>query len=60
MLESVTSEAYKEAFEAMFSTVNTDHSKFIIDKTLYGVIVDWSDAQIRGLKEALVQSRLQR
>ena len=34
-------------------TVKADHPKFTVGKTLYGVIVDWSDAQIRGLKEAV-------
>ena len=33
--------------------MKADHPKFAIGKTLYGVIVDWSDAQIRELKEAV-------
>ena len=54
MLESVklTSEANKEAFGAMSCIVKADYPKFTVGKTLYGMIVDWSDAQIRGLKEA--------
>ena len=52
-ISKLTSEAYKEAFRAMFSTIKADHPKFTVGKTLYGVIVDWSDAQIRGLKEAV-------
>ena len=49
----LTSEAYKEAFRATFSTVKADHPKFTVGKTLYGVIVECSDAQIRGMKEAV-------
>ena len=33
-ISKLTSEAYKEAFGAMFSTI--DHPKFTVGKTLYG------------------------
>ena len=36
-----------------FSTVKADHLNFTVGKTLYGVIVECSDAQIRGMKEAV-------
>ena len=48
--------AYGQAFQAIFSSVQQDHPGFSVGNTLLGVNVDWSDAQVKGLKKAIGES----
>ena len=48
--------AYGQVLQAIFSSVKQDHPSFSVGNTLLGVIVDWSDAQVKGLKEAIGES----
>ena len=45
--------AYAAAFQAIFDCVKKSCPHFGVGKTLKGIITDWSDAQICGLKAAI-------
>ena len=46
-------EFYKTAFSLMFQTCHTDFPHFQLRDSLKGTIVDWSDTETRGLREAV-------
>jgi hypothetical protein len=45
--------AYEAAFSSIFNHVKKMHPGFGVGKTLKGIIADWSDTQISGLKGAI-------
>ena len=47
--------AYALAFSKTFQKCKSDHPSFEPGKTLKGVVVDWSDAEIKGLGQAVGQ-----
>lgn len=47
------SDFYKKAFELMFKFRHQECPQFQLDKTLKGVIVDWSDTERKGLRDAI-------
>ena len=53
-LNNTTGEAYKQCFTAMFEKVKEGHENFKVGVTLKGIIVDWSDAQLAGLKDVVI------
>ena len=55
-MTSVTTEAYTAALQDIFECCNEDNSTNIFD-CLKGVVVDWSTAQIQGLKAAVGEGR---
>ena len=46
-------EFYRTAFSLMFQTCHTDFPQFKIESSLNGIIVDWSDTETKGLREAV-------
>ena len=44
---------YKVAFTTMFRMCHDRYPNFKVGETLKGVIMDWSDAEARGLREAV-------
>ena len=44
---------YKKVFELMFQFCHKDHPKFKVGDTLRGIIVDWSNTEAKGLREAI-------
>ena len=52
-LDKQDSAAYRLAFTKFFETCKHHDSKFELNQTLVGIITDWSDAEINGLKEAV-------
>lgn len=47
------SDFYKKAFELMFQFCHKEYPQFQLDKTLKGIIVDWSDTERKGLKDTI-------
>ena len=45
--------SYKYAFNAIFSKVKEKHPTFAVGRTLKGIIADWSDTQLQGLRGAI-------
>lgn len=45
--------AYKIAFAAVFEQVQSDHPTFSVGKSLIGIVLDWSDTQLKGLEMAV-------
>ena len=43
------SNAYALAFKKLFSKIQADNPHYSVGETLLGLVVDWSDAQIKGL-----------
>lgn len=43
------SSAYGLAFSKLFSKCKCDHAEFEVGKTLQGVVIDWSEAEMKGL-----------
>ena len=46
-------EFYKNAFTLMFQTCKKDYPRFKLENNLKGIIVDWSDTETKGLREAI-------
>ena len=44
---------YSVAFKAVFDQCKEDHKEFSIGKTLKGIVLDWSDAERKGLQLAI-------
>ena len=44
---------YKVAFTTMFRTCHEKYPNFKVGETLKGIIMDWSDAEAKGLREAV-------
>lgn len=52
-MNHLTANAYRQAFGAMFETVQSSHLEFKVGETLKGIILDWSDQQLSGLEAAV-------
>lgn len=52
-LDRLTAEAYEHCFKSVFATAKETYPQFEVGKTLLGVILDWSDQQIKGLEGAV-------
>ena len=46
---------YQTAFNLMFSTCCKDCPQFKVEKNIKGIIVDWSDTEAKGLRDAIGQ-----
>ena len=53
MVAYQTADAYALAFKKIFSKCSTNSESFQVGKTLLGVITNWSDAEINGMKLAV-------
>lgn len=45
--------SYTHAFKAIFSKVKEKHPTFAVGTSLKGIIADWSDTQLNGLRGAI-------
>ena len=52
-MSKLDAQAYEAAFNSIFSHVKKNHPGFRVGKSLKGIIADWSDTQISGLKSAI-------
>ena len=52
-LDKITAEALATVLREMFDQVKLDHSNFIVGETLKGILVDWSDTQLKALRVVL-------
>ena len=52
-MDKLDAPAYKAAFDSIFTHTKKNHPGFSVGKTLKGIIADWSDTQINGLKLAI-------
>ena len=52
-LDRLTAEAYEHCFKSVFVTAKETCPQFEVGKTLLGVILDWSDQQMKGLEGAV-------
>ena len=52
-MNNLTTEAYKQSFSAIFKTTSTRIPAFSVGGSLEGILVDWSDAQLTGLEQAV-------
>ncbi len=52
-LNQLTDEAYQHCFQAIFDSVKQDHPGFRVGGSLQGIVLDWSDQQMKGLVEAV-------
>ena len=50
-INGMDAEAFRQSFHVIFTAVKTLHPKFEVGKSLHGIIMDWSDAQIKELEE---------
>ena len=46
-------EFYKNAFTLMFQTCKKDYPRFKLENNPKGIIVDWSDTETEGLRQAI-------
>ena len=52
-MNRISTEAYQQAFQAVFSTVRDDKPSFKVGKTLIAIVLDWSDQQLKGLEAVI-------
>ena len=52
-LNKLTAEAHSERFKAIFSSVAKTYPSFSVEKSLVGILMDWSDQQFNGLEQAV-------
>ena len=52
-LNRLTANAYAQCFRSVFETVKKDHPHFAVGKSLQGIVLDWSDHQMKGLEAAV-------
>lgn len=52
-LDNQSQQGYKLAFKKMFDTCRENHPDFELGNSLGAIVLDWSDAKINGLKEAI-------
>ena len=53
-MDKLDSSAYEAAFHSIFTHTKKNHPEFDVGKTLKGIVADWSDTQMNGLKLACV------
>lgn len=56
-MNKLDNKAYTHAFDAVFSRVKELYSTFEVGKTLKGIIADWSDVQLQGLRKAIGEDK---
>ena len=56
-LNRLTADAYAQCFQSVFETVKKDHPQIAVGTSLQGIVLDWSDHQMKG-QEAAVASRV--
>lgn len=49
--------AYAQCFKLIFEQTCEDHPSFKVGESLTGIIADWSDQQINGLKMVIGKSK---
>ena len=52
-LDQQGASAYELAFRKMFDKCKQVDTAFVLGKTLLGVVTDWSDSEIKGLKNVV-------
>lgn len=52
-LNSLNTEAYAQCFWAIFETVSKYYPKYSVEKSLHGILMDWSDQQYNGLEQVV-------
>ena len=52
-LTKQTHEGYALCFRLMFDRCKKECSSFELGKTLVGIVIDWSDAEAQGLRDAV-------
>ena len=52
-LDSQSSAGYALCYKKMFEKCRSANENFELGQTLQGIVTDWSDAEIRGLKTAV-------
>ena len=52
-LSKQSATAYSIAFKKLFSKCSMSNKSFVVGETLLGIVTDWSDAEINGLKLAV-------
>ena len=52
-LNKIDAEAYESCFTAVFTTTSARHPEFSVGGFLQGIILDWSDQQLKGLSGAV-------
>ena len=45
-MTSESAEAYKLAFEKIFSLCTSGHPDFVVHETIKGIVIDWSAAEM--------------
>ena len=59
-LNKQNASAYRLAFKKVFGKCSTSKSSLKLGETLIGIVTDWSDAQINGLKKAIGKDAAER
>ena len=52
-LNKLDASSYTHAFNAIFSKTKEKHHTLAVGTTLKGIIADWSDTQLNGLRGAI-------
>lgn len=52
-LNQINAEAYESCFTAIFTTASSRHPEFEVGGSLQGILLDWSDHQLKGLANAV-------
>ena len=55
-LDRQDANAYALAYSKTFSKCQSDIKDFKLGESLLGIVIDWSDAEIKGLKKAVGES----
>ena len=56
-MDKLDSSAYEAAFHSIFTDTKKNHPEFDVGKTLKGIVADWSDTQMNGLKLAIGETK---
>ena len=59
-LNKLDAVAYATCFGALFQKVKELHPDFVVGETLVGILADWSDTQVKGLKMPLDRRQYQK
>ncbi len=52
-LNHINAEAYECCFAAVFATASSRHPEFKVGGSLQGILLDWSDHQLKSLANAV-------
>ena len=56
-MDKLDSSAYEAAFHSIFTHTKKNHPEFDVGKTMKGIVDDWSDTQMNGLKLAIREAK---